>query len=179
VRAVMRILWAVIPVLIVVALIVLAGRAEGPQTAVSAPVPVAPAQVRMYLRLEGIEGPCTSDLHKGCLEVRSFEQGYTWDDSHAAWGRAGGGRRTVQLTVTRLADKLTPVLYAQSCAHKPLPTVTLEVWREGGNVAEKTMVYTHHDCVLSAIRAREGPGANGPTEELTFTCASAEWSWAE
>jgi type VI secretion system Hcp family effector len=179
VRAVERILWAIIPLVIVVALILLAGRAEGPQPAVSAPVPVAPAEVRMYLRLEGVEGECTSGLHKGCLEVQSFDQGHTWGDPRATQGGAGEERRTARLTVTRRADKLTPVLYAQSCARKPLRTVTLEVWREGGGVSEKMMVYTHHDCMLSAIRNRKDPMANGPTEELTFTCANAEWSWAE
>jgi type VI secretion system secreted protein Hcp len=169
----------VIPVVIVVALIFLAGRAEEPQQAVSAPVPAGPTEVRLYLRLDGLEGECTDDLHKGCLEIQSFEQSPVPDDSRVKQGGAGERLRTPQLTVTRLADKLTPTLYAQYRAHKPLGTVTLEVWREGGGVSEKMMVYTHHDCTLNAIRNMKSLMANGPIEELTFTCASADWSWTD
>jgi type VI secretion system Hcp family effector len=177
VRAVERILWGVVPVVIVVALIFLAGRAEGPQEAVSAPVKAGPPETRMYLRLEGLEGGCTEDLHKGCLEVQSYEQSHVWGDPRATAGGSTDTRRTVRLTVTRLADKLTPVLYARSCARRPIPTITLEVWREGSGLSEKMMVYTHRDGTISAIRNVKGQLANGPTEELTFTCASAEWSW--
>jgi type VI secretion system secreted protein Hcp len=169
----------VIPLVIVVALIFLAGRAEEPQQAVSAPMPGGPAEVRLYLRIDGLEGECTDDLHKGCLKIQSFEQAHIWGDPHVTEGGSGHELRTAQLTVTRLADKLTPTLHAQYRAHKPIGTVTLEVWREGGGVSEKMMVYTHHDCAINAIRNMKSLLANGPTEELTFTSASAEWSWTE
>jgi type VI secretion system secreted protein Hcp len=179
VRAVQRILWSVIPLVIVVALILLAGRAEGPQQAVSAPAAGAAAEIRLYLRIDGLEGECTDDLHKGCLEVQSFEQAHIWGDPHVTEGGAADGLHSQQLTVTRPADKLTPVLYARCCERRPIRTVTLEVWREGGGVSEKVMVYTHHDCALSAIRNMKSLMAGGPLEELTFTCAEAQWSWAE
>jgi type VI secretion system secreted protein Hcp len=179
VRAVERILWSVIPVLIVVALIFLAGRAEGPQQAVSAPMPVGPTDIRLYLRIDGIDGECTDDLHKGCLGIQSFEQGDIASDPRVTQAGSGEKPRTMRLTVTRLADKLTPTLYDRFVTHKPIGTATLEVWREGSGVSEKVMVYTHHDCVLNAIRNMKDLMANGPVEELTFTCARAEWSWTE
>ncbi len=178
-RAVERILWSVIPLVIVVALIFLAGRAEEPQQAVSAPVSVGPTETRLYLRIDGIDGECTDDLHKGCLEIQSFEQSDISTDPRGTRAGSDEKLRTMRLTVTRLADKLTPTLYTQFCTRQPIGTVTLEVWREGRGVSEKVMVYTHHDCAINAIRNTKSLMANGPIEELTFTCARAEWSWTE
>ena len=183
-RAIEKFLWSVVPLLIVVLLAYFTVRSR-PQQAASAPVmPAVPvtsaaAEIRMYLRIEGVEGEGTDDSHKGCLEVQTYEQGHIWGDPHVTEGGTTDDLRTIRLTVTRPVDKVTPLLYERCCKQTPIRTVTLELWREGGAASQKLMVYTHHECALNAIRNMKGLTADGPTEELTFTSAGAEWTYLE
>ncbi len=118
-------------------------------------------------------------MHKGCLAVQTYEQGHLWGDPHVTEGGTADDLRTIQLTVTRPADKVTPLLYERCCKRTPIKTVILELWREGGAASQKMMVYTHHECALNAIRNMKSLTADGPTEELTFTSAGAEWTYTE
>jgi len=179
VRGLQKFLWSVVPAVIVFVFIFLALRAGGPSEAVSAVAASGTSELRMYLRIDGIEGECTDDLHKGWLKVQTYEQEHIWGALHATEGGTDHGLRHVRLVVTRRKDKLTPVLQAHCGPQKPIPTVTLEVWREGGGVSQKVMVYTHHECAIDAVRNVKSLTTGGSAEELTFTCASAEWSWME
>lgn len=174
--------WHVLPIVAVVGLFIFASRAGGPNQAVSAPMTIAAApQIRMYLRVDGVQGELTDDLHKGCLEVQAYEhQPHIWGDPHVAEGGKTDDLRAFRLTVTRPVNKATPALLLQYCKQTPIPTVTLELWREGGSVPQKMMVYTHHECALNAIRNMKGLMADDPpTEELTFVCSAMEWTYTE
>jgi type VI secretion system secreted protein Hcp len=175
-------LWHVAAVLVVVGLAFFAARASGPDVAVSWPIAVdAAPQIKMYLRVDGVPGELTDDLHKGCMEVQAYEhQPHIWGDPHVTEGGRTDDLRACRLTVTRPVNKATPALVLQYCKQTPIPTVTLELWREGGPVPQKMMVYTHHECALNAIRNMKGLMADSsPTEELTFVCSAMEWAFTE
>jgi type VI secretion system secreted protein Hcp len=171
--------WCVTVIVAIVGLGMFASHAGGPERAVSAPVSAAATEIKTYLRVDGIEGECTGDLHKGCMEVLAYETIHIWGDPHMTEGSTGNDLGTQSLTVTRNVNKATPVLASYCCQQTRIPTVTLEVWREGGPTAQKLMVYTHHECALNAIRNMKGLADEGPIEELTFTAAAAEWSYTE
>ena len=177
-----RSFWRVLPVVAIMGLFIFASREGGPNPAVSAPMAITPVpQVRMYLRVDGVQGELTDDPHKGCLEVQAYEhQPHIWGDPHVTEGGKPDDLRAFRLTVSRPVNKVTPALLLQYCQQTPIPTVTLELWREDGSVPQKTMVYTHHDCALNAIRNMKGLAADdSPTEELTFVCSAMEWAWTE
>lgn len=44
---------------------------------------------------------------------------------------------------------------------------------------QELMVYTGHDTLMPAIRNTENLTADGPTEEMTFTCSSMEWTYTD
>jgi type VI secretion system secreted protein Hcp len=158
-----------------------AARAGGPDEAMSAPLATAAAdQIKMYLRVEGVQGELTDDLHKGCMEVQAYEhQPHIWGDPHVTEGGKADDLRACRLTVSHPVSKATPALLLQYCKQTPIPTVTLELWREGGALPQKTMVYTHHECALNAIRNMKSLTDDAPTEELTFVCSGMEWSYTE
>jgi len=171
-------LWHVVPIVAIVGLFIFASRTGGPSPAVSASLSATAApEVKMYLRVDGVQGEFTDDLHKGCLEVLSYEQEATiWGDPHVS----EGGSKNFRLTVTRPVNKATPALYLQYCKQTAIPTVTLELWREGGATSQKMMVYTHHECALNAIRNMKSVAAGDPpTEELTFICTGTDWAYTE
>jgi type VI secretion system secreted protein Hcp len=172
----------VIPVVAIVGLFIFASRMGGPSHAVSAPLAAAAAsQIKMYLRVDGVQGELTDDLHKGCMEVQAYEhQPHIWGDPHVTEGGKADDLRACRLTVSRPVNKATPALLLQYCKQTPIPTVTLELWREGGAAAQKMMVYTHHDVALNAIRNMKGLAADDlPAEELTFVCSAMEWAYTE
>jgi type VI secretion system secreted protein Hcp len=169
--------WQITAILAVLGLGIFVVDSVGPQRAASAPTAAAATELKMYLRIEGIEGECTGDLHKGCMEVLAYDTIHIWGDPHVTEGGTGN---ELGLTVTRNIDKATPLLFDYCCRRTVIPTVTLELWREGGAVSQKVMVYTHHDSCMSAIRnVRSLAAADTPMEELTFTSATAEWSYTE
>jgi len=184
-RSAQKSLWRVVPVVAIVGLFIFASRAGGPGQAVSAefsPITAAAAaQIKMYLRVDGIQGELTDDLHKGCMEVLDYEHEPTiWGDPHVTEGGSRDDGQACRLTVTRPVSKATPALFQQYCKQTPIATVTLELWREGGSTPQELMVYTHHECALNAIRNMKGLAQDGsPIEELVFTCTGMEWSYTE
>ena len=175
-------LGRVLPVVAVVGLFIFVSRTGGPNQAVSAPTTIAAApQIKMYLRVDGVQGELTDDLHKGCLEVQAYEhQPHIWGDPHVTEGGKPDDLRAFRLTVSRPVNKATPALLLQYCKQNAIPTVTLELWREDGSAPQKMMVYTHHEVALNAIRNMKGLAADDPpTEELTFVCAAMEWAYTE
>ena len=184
-RSAQKSLWRVVPVVAIVGLFIFASRAGGPSQAVSAefaPVTAAAAvQTKMYLRVEGVQGELTDDLHKGCMEVLDYEHEPTiWGDPHVTENAQRSNPPACFLTVTAPVSKATPALFQQYCKQTPIATVTLELWREGGAIPQKFMVYTHHECALNAIRNMKGLAADGsPVEELIFACTGMEWSYTE
>jgi type VI secretion system secreted protein Hcp len=171
----------VVPVLVVAGLAFLTLGARGLGDVAPAIAATAAPQIKMYLRVDGVQGELTDDLHKGYMEVLSYEQEpHIWGDPHVTEGGKPDDLRALSLTVTRPVNKATPALYLQYCKQTPIPTVTLELWREGGPVPQKMMVYTHHECALNAIRNMKGLAADGsPTEDLTFVCFGMEWAYTE
>ncbi len=154
-----------------------AAQASGPEDALST---AAAPQVKTYLRVEGVEGECTDPLHKGCMEVLSYEQGVdVWGDPHVSEGGPGNDFRTLSLTVTRPLSKHTPSLFLKCCQQTRIGNISLEVWREGGPTPQKLMVYTGHDTLMPIIRNMRSLTADGPTEELTFVCGSLERTYTD
>lgn len=175
-------IWRVLPIAAIAALFIFASRVGGPNPTVSAPMTItAVPQIKMYLRVDGVPGEITDDLHKGCLEVQAYEhQPHIWGDPHVTEGGKPDDLRAFRLMVSRPVNKATPALLLQYCKQTPIPTVTLELWREDGSAPQKMMVYTHHEVALNAIRNMKGLAADEPpTEELTFVCAAMEWAYTE
>ncbi len=174
--------WPVLLVVAVAGVFIFASREGGPNPAASAPMTITPVpQIGMYLRVDGVQGELTDDLHKGWLEVRAYEhQPHIWGDPQVTEGGKPDDLRAFRLTVSRPVSKATPALLLQYCQQTPIPTITLELWREGGSAPRKMMVYTHHECALNAIRNVKGLAADEPpTEELTFVCLAMEWAYTE
>ncbi len=174
--------WRVLLVVAIAGVFIFASREGGPNPAISAPMTITPVpQIRMYLRVDGIQGELTDDLHKGFMEVQAYEhQPHIWGDPHVTEGGKSDDLRAFRLTVSRPVNKATPALALQYCKQTPIPTVTLELWREDGPAPQKMMVYTHHEVALNAIRNMKGLAADDPpTEELTFVCSAMEWAYTE
>ena len=115
----------VVAVAAVIGLSFFAAQASGPEDALSA---AAVPQVRMYLRVEGVEGECTDQLHKGCMEVLSYEQGVdVWGDPYVSESGSGNDFRTLSLTVTRPLSKHTPSLFHKCCQQTKIGNISLEV----------------------------------------------------
>lgn len=181
-KSAMRSLGRVLIVMVIVSLVVFVSRAGGPSQALSASFTAEAApQIKMYLRVDGIGGELTDDLHKGCLEVRTYEHvPYIWGDPHITEGGKEDDLRAGRLTVTKPVGSATPALLLQYCKQTPIRTVTLELWREGGPVPQKVMVYTHHDCAMNAIRNMKSAAADDPPlEELNFVFSRTEWVHTE
>jgi type VI secretion system Hcp family effector len=174
-KTVQRPLWYALPVAVIVGIALLAAYMGGPRRAMSAPTEGGWPEIRMYLWVEGIEGECEDALHKGYMEVLSYQHEIdVLRDANAAGTH--DEPRLFQLTVTRPVNKVSPLLFAHCCQEVRIPTVTLELWYEGA-VSQKVMTYTGHDAVMASIRNLKSATADSvPTEEMTFVCAAMEWN---
>jgi len=166
-----------LPAVAILIIALVASYLGGPSPAMSAPTEGGWPQIKLYLRVDGIEGECTGELHKGCMEVLMYQQAVdVWADPHVCEGGSVNERRGFELTVTRPVNKVSPLLFAHCCQEVRIPRIVLELWYEGAT-SQKVMTYTGNDCTISVIRNTKALTADGvPTEELTFACASMEWT---
>ncbi len=122
-----------------------------------------------FLKIEGINGESTDDKHKGWIEVLS----YNWGVSQMASGTAsssGGGavqRADFQdLSIVKLMDSASPLLFRACAIGEHIGEVTLELCRAGGDKL-RYMEYKLTNVIISSVTIGGGGGGE-PTEAVSF-----------
>ena len=136
-----------------------------------------------FLKIEGIPGESTEDIHKEWIEVLS----YSWGVSQPASGAlSSGGARTAErcdhedFTVVKTLDKASPKLALYCCNGAHIAEVTLELCRAEED-KQKIMEYKMSDVIVSSVSP--GGSAQGgeslPLEEVSFSYGKIEWTYTE
>jgi len=122
-----------------------------------------------FLKIEGVKGESTDDKHKDWIEVLSYNWGVSQLAS-ATKSSAGGG--TVQradfqdLSIVKIVDSATPLLFLSCAKGDHIDSVTLELCRAGGDKL-KYMEYKLFNVIVSSVSIGGGGGSE-PTESVTF-----------
>jgi type VI secretion system secreted protein Hcp len=97
-----------------------------------------------FLKIDGISGESTDDKHKDWIEVLSYNFGVSQAASaaaHSAAVSAASQRADFQdLSIVKLMDKSSPLIFKACTKGDPIKEVKLELCRAGGD-KQKYMEY--------------------------------------
>jgi len=125
-----------------------------------------------FLKIDGIKGESTDDKHKDWIEVLSYTWGVAQMASATASSSGGGAVQRADfqdLTIVKLMDSASPLLFLNCAEGTHIDEVVLELCRAGGNKL-KYMEYKLKDVVISSVSVGGGGGGE-PTESVTFNYA--------
>ena len=121
--------------------------------------------VRMFMKIEGIPGESTDEIHKNEIDIESFSWGVMQTGS--ATGGAGSGKVSFHdLSFVHKVDKASPKLFLATATGNHIPKAELTVRKAGNNPLEYIKI-TMSDVLISSV----SPGSSGniiPTEEVTM-----------
>lgn len=123
-----------------------------------------------FLKIEGIDGESTDDVHKDWIEILSYHHGISQPSAiDSGEGRSAGRSIHEDFSIAKKLDKASPKLVLACCNGEHIPKVVLELCQSGGD-RQKFMEYEMEDVIVAAVRP--GGAANGqegrPTEEVAF-----------
>jgi type VI secretion system secreted protein Hcp len=123
-----------------------------------------------FIQIDGIPGESTDDKHKDWIEVLSYSFGVSQRASGAAQSAsvsAASQRADFQdLSIVKVMDKSSPLIFKACAKGDPIAKVTLELCRAGGD-KQKYMEYILEQVIISSYSTGGGGGGEA-TESLTF-----------
>jgi len=131
-----------------------------------------------------IKGESTDKDHKDWVQLLSFHHGVAQPPSvsqKTAGGRSAEEADHSPVTITKLLDAATPKLYEACCKGTHIPTVSIELWRAGGEKPVKYMEYKLKEVLISGVQENGDPGGahQFPTETVSLTYGSIEWTYTK
>lgn len=149
---------------------------KSPQSLDIPPVLLAQAaNVDYYLKIEGIDGESTDDIHKGQIDIQSFSWGMSNSGSMAAG--SGGGSGKVSFTSIRMStalSKASPMLFEAVAIGKHFPSATLTL--VNSERGQEFMKVTLSDVMVSSYQTN-GMSGNSPTESFRLNFAKIEFEY--
>jgi type VI secretion system secreted protein Hcp len=154
--------------------------APGNQTPQSLDIPpvllAEGAAVDYFLKIEGIDGESTDEMHKGQIEIMSYSWGMSNSGSMAAGG--GGGAGKVSFSSIRFVSpvsKASPMLFESVATGKHFPTATLSVVNSELR-GQEFMKVTLTDVMISSYQV-SGQSGDAPTESFKLSFSKIEYEY--
>lgn len=131
----------------------------------------------LVMKIDGIEGEATIEKYEKQILCQSFSHSVHnhlhTDVSNI--GRARGRVEHTDFTITKYADKSTPLLNYKCCIGANLGTVTFTVLRAAGNAAHAPqMIYTMENAMVANV-AIAGGGSDSPIESISLNYTKIKW----
>jgi len=128
----------------------------------------------MYLDVTSIAGESQSPNQKWNQKIEIESMQYSIEQTSSGpigTGMLAAGARFGAMSITKVMDKSTPLLWYKLCAGEPLSVVTIRVSRAGaaGGLFEAE-TYTMENVIVSSYSTSGTPGAGGlPLESWSFS----------
>jgi type VI secretion system secreted protein Hcp len=125
----------------------------------------------MFLKADPIKGEALDQAHAGQIEVLSYNTGVTQAGGAVMGSGAGAGKVQVQpFAITKAVDASSPQFFLYSCNGKHIPTVVLELTKQG-DTPQAFLRYTLGDVIVSSVQMSGKGETDRPTEEISFNFA--------
>lgn len=131
----------------------------------------------MVLKIDGVEGESTIDGYESqitCLSYAHSVHNHLHTDISNV-GRARGRVEHSDFTITKYADKSTPLLNYKCCIGANIGTVTFTLLRTGGDSPHiPQIIYTLENTMVSNTSI-SGGGGDTPIESISFNYTKIKW----
>jgi len=132
------------------------------------------AHADLFVQVAGEKGEATAKGFEGWIQAQSFSYGVSQSGASTRAGGGGAGKATLtDLTITKLVDRTSPVLFTAAATGKRYPTVAVHVTAGGerGQTAFYRILLS--DVLVSSVQV-SGSGSDRPSESVTFNFAKIE-----
>jgi type VI secretion system secreted protein Hcp len=133
------------------------------------------ADVDLFLKIDGIEGECQDQKHKGELQIVAFHKGVTNAGASGIGGVEGSGSSVWQDAVfTMRADKAMPKLFT-ACATGERVKKAVLTFRKAGKGQQEFLKITFSDALVSRFEMNGTRDADAvPMVHFAFNFAQIE-----
>lgn len=142
-----------------------------------------------YLKVKGalhnwIKGSVTTNAHKDWIKVIGFTAGVDLPVD-ASTGQSTGRHHHKPLTITKLIDKATPLLFEALVTNENIVSAELKFFGPSGSGAEEaTYTITLENAVISSIRQHGNTNETGEDghkdmEDISFTYRKITVTWED
>ena len=122
-----------------------------------------------FLKLDGMDGESSDDKYKGYVEVSSFSFGVTHMTTlGSATGGGGSGRAALgELTISKVVDKSSTVLFQKCATGEHFPKGKFVVRKAGGTQMEY-LVLTMETVFVTSCHFSSASGEENANESVSL-----------
>ncbi|HET8549513.1 MAG TPA: type VI secretion system tube protein Hcp [Bryobacteraceae bacterium] len=132
----------------------------------------------MLLQIEGVEGESQIQGKSGWIDILSYSLGASNPSSVATGMGSGAGKVSVSsLSVQKVIDKATPILFLKCCSGKHFDKAKLVV-REAGDKPLEYLILTFEQVYVDNISWGGAAGGGKPTESISLSFAKITIEYA-
>jgi type VI secretion system secreted protein Hcp len=156
-----------------------AGAPGAPGSPFGGPPPNPAAASDYQLEIDGNKGESSDRNHKDTIEIESFSWGVTNSGAHSSGGGGGAGKVSFSdISVTKLVDKSSPLLFKRAATGQHIKKATLFVRKAGGEQQEY-MKITLEDLIVSSFKTAPSKSSDSvPLESVSMNFSKIEFSYA-
>ena len=125
---------------------------------------------QIYLKLDGIAGECANPTHKDWILIDTFSQNVAGPD------RRGGAAILSELSITRMADRATPLLAQATAEGRHFREAVFELCMPDGALTKYMEVRLTNVTPTNFTISASSPGdGKTPFESLMLRFEKVEW----
>ena len=125
----------------------------------------------IYLKFDGIDGKVTAEGHEQWIAVDSLQWGVGRAISSVigtAKDREASKPSISEVSVTKLMDESSPLIFTEACVGKSKP-VQIHLVTTGTDSLDTYMEYSLEDCMVSGYSVSSGGDRPSESVSLSFT----------
>jgi type VI secretion system secreted protein Hcp len=144
--------------------------------AMGAPIPTDPSS-DFYLKLDGVEGESTAELHPNELELLTWAFGVSSSASPLVSGGGGAGKsKPTDLVFVSYISKASPKLYQLVCTGKHVKTAVLSAVKIGDS-RQQYLTVTMSDVLVTSYQVAPGESDGVPLDVVHLDYAKISYSY--
>lgn len=132
------------------------------------------AEAAAYIKFDGVDGEATDKDHKDWINLLSFQQSITREESSSGSARQRASAEFHDIIVTKELDKSSPKLAESIATGKVFPSVSFELASAGS-------VYLKYELknVMITSYSISGSASDVPVEEFSFNYEEIKVTYTE
>ncbi len=133
----------------------------------------------MFLKISNVKGEAKDATHQDEIDILAWTWGASQSGSSHMGGGGGSGKVQFQdVSVTKMLDASSTVLWESCAAGKHFDKATLTVRKAGGNPLEYYILNMEHVLITNVSVGAAG-GEDGITENVTLNFSKCEYEYVE
>jgi type VI secretion system secreted protein Hcp len=128
----------------------------------------------MLLKIKGVDGESQIEGKAGWIDVMSYSLGASNPSSVGSGSGSGAGKVSISsLSIQKVMDKSTPILFLKCCTGKHFDEADLVV-REAGDNPVEYLVHKFKQVYIDSISWGAAGGGGKPSESLSISFAEVK-----